>query len=109
MGDEPSPMAAMPAGFLARFVLGQIRSALFPQTISFGFLVAPEWIEASKKASGKETNRVHDAADDGFGSISIAATVEGSREVTYDKHTASECSSVNVIELLSSDEDATHF
>lgn len=57
MGGVPSPMAACPPGFLLRFILGQIRSALFPQTLAFGFDISTDWI-AKQKAAGAARNDV---------------------------------------------------
>ena len=51
MGGEESMMAVCPPGFLARFVLGQLRSALFPQTRAIGFDISVEWLTAQKAAA----------------------------------------------------------
>ena len=59
MGGEPSLMSQCPSGFLARFVIGQIRSAAFPRTASMGFDVDAEWLQAQKaKASTDPDNGV---------------------------------------------------
>ena len=50
-GGEPSLMAACPPGFLARFVLGQLRAALFPQTRAIGFELSASWIAEQKAAA----------------------------------------------------------
>jgi len=48
VGGEPSPMANVGPGFLARFIGAQMWSTLFPSTKSFGFYVSEEWVAASK-------------------------------------------------------------
>ena len=51
LGGEPSLMAACPPGFLARFVFGQLRNALFPRTVAYGFDVSPTWLARQKAAA----------------------------------------------------------
>ena len=51
LGGEQSLMAACPPGFLARFVFGQLRNALFPQTVAYGFDVSPTWLARQKAAA----------------------------------------------------------
>ena len=53
-GDEPSVMAACPPGFLVRFILGQVRAALFPQTVATCFDVSAEWIAAQKAGAAAD-------------------------------------------------------
>jgi len=48
MGGEPSLMAICPPGFLARFISGQLRNALFPATHALGFYVSEAWIKEQK-------------------------------------------------------------
>mmetsp|Transcript_8908 Transcript_8908/g.27295 ORF Transcript_8908/g.27295 Transcript_8908/m.27295 type:complete len:412 (-) Transcript_8908:63-1298(-) len=47
-GGEESAMAVCPPGFLARFLFGQLRGALFPSTVHLGFHVDEEWVAARK-------------------------------------------------------------
>eukprot|EP00854_Cymbomonas_tetramitiformis_P009586 gene9586-11354_t len=54
MGNEPSLMAAAPAGFLARFIGGQVWSALFPTTKSYGFHLSEDWVAERKKLAAKQ-------------------------------------------------------
>ena len=49
MGSEPSLMAICPPGFLARFISGQLRIALFPVTQALGFYVLEAWIKEQKR------------------------------------------------------------
>ena len=51
MGGEASPMAECPPGFLTRFILGQVRSALYPQTKTLGFDVSDSWLATQKAAA----------------------------------------------------------
>ena len=56
LGGEPSLMSACPPGFLARFLMGQLRSAIFPQTLCMGFDVNEEWLEAQKAKAASDPN-----------------------------------------------------
>ena len=54
MGGEASTLAECPPGLLARFVFGQLRAALFPQTKAIGFRLSAEWVSAQKKKAKEE-------------------------------------------------------
>lgn len=56
MGGEKSLMAECPPGFLARFVSGQLRAALFPQTKAMSFYLSAEWVAAQKKKAAAEAD-----------------------------------------------------
>jgi hypothetical protein len=54
MGGEPSLMASCPSGFLARFILGQMHAAIFPQTKHLCFEVSHDWLIECKRYTAAE-------------------------------------------------------
>ena len=70
-GGEESAMAVCPPGFLARFLFGQLRGALFPSTVHLGFHVDEEWVAARK---AEETR------GDSFGTIADGVRLQEMRE-----------------------------
>ena len=50
-GGEASLMSQCPPGFLGRFIFGQLRAAIFPQTEALAFELSAEWVAAQKAAA----------------------------------------------------------